>query len=159
MENQMSMEDKFMENVRLLLHDLSARLPYGVICEACGGHMRPGRLSAIDVAEWDRDIRPLCEIVVDEETMEVDGHEIDDLRPYLYPLDKSIGKHREEMERCGAIAPFLGVGEGGRAHSIPGHPVSYITFCLKHHIDYLGLIDIGWAVKITEENDPYKEKV
>lgn len=124
------MTDLFMQNVRLLLRDLSARLPYGVVCEACCGEMRQGRLSAIDVADWDEDVRPLCDIIVNEETMETDNHEIDDLRPYLYPLNK--------------------------AHNIPDDPVAYVGFCLEHHIDYLGLIDIGWAVEITKENNPYK---
>ena len=150
------MEDKFMQNVRLLLRDLSARLPYGVVCEACGGHMRQGRLVSIDVTDWDEDVRPLCDIVVKEDPQKIDCHEIDDLRPYLYPLEKGIRKYRDEMERCGAIAPFLGVGVSGKPHNIPGSPVAYVGFCLEHHIDYLGLIDIGWAVEITEENNPYK---
>lgn len=152
------MEDKFMQNVRLLLRDLSARLPYGVVCEACSGEMRRGRLTGIDVSDWDEDCRPLCEILVDEETMEIDGHEIDDLRPYLYPREKGIKKYREDMEECGAIEPFFCIGRDGKAHSVPGYPVAYVGFCLENHIDYLGLLDIGWAVEITEENNPYIQK-
>lgn len=153
------MEERFIQNVRMLLRDLSARLQYGVVCEACGGEMKSGRLTAVDVTEWDGDLRPMCDIVVDEETLETERHEIDGLRPYLYPLDKYIWKHRDEMEKCGAIAPFLGAREDGTGYAIPGAPVAYIGYCLEHHVDYLGLIDIGWAIEVTEENDPYKKKI
>lgn len=198
------MTDWFMQNVRLLLRDLSTRLPYGVVCEACGGHMRSDRLANIDVADWDEDVRPLCDIVVNEETLETDSHEIDDLRPYLYPmsmLDQYIyvgGERFMPLQRIAEIharqepEPFKftrteivkdeNTGEicvnvyAKEIYCDNSEQEAFITlwnkknfdpalmnvaltdFCVENHLDYRGLIDIGWAVEVTEENNPYKTK-
>ena len=139
----MNQEDK-----KLLLTDLSARLPYGV--KVYAGEDIAMTLKQIDY-------KGFCE-----------SWENEDFKchsrwmfPYLRPMSSMTDD--EENEWCGLnIDPLLeAVNEKHtriedlmlRAKSIY-NPLDWLN---AHHFDYRGLIERGLAIAVTEENNPYKE--
>lgn len=130
----MTQEDK-----ELLLRDLCARLPYGVICEIL---FVKEELKADYIKYLQKDT-----------TFQI--------KPYLRPMS-SMSKE-EEDEWCGLnIDPLLeAVGERHtrvedlmlRAKS-QYKPTEWLN---AHHFDYRNLIEKGLAIEVTEENNPYKK--
>lgn len=132
----------------LLLRDLCARLPYGVVIqEKC--------------LEHDETFFPYAE---NNKVVNIDVHEdlvitgggswyyIEDIKPYLFPMlsmteeQKSFfeNKHIEADDYLGIIAPF----------SLVDCEEWDEVFCWlnKNHFDYRGLIPIGLAIDATNLN-------
>ena len=120
----MNQEDK-----QLLLIDLCARLPYGVICDI---------------------YNEKCTIT---EKLLIGGlsHFCDDtiaVRPYLRPMSSMTEEERfEYLNTCG--------NEMDNAFSFPRY--SGIDWLNAHHFDYRGLIPKGLAIEVTDKNSLYKE--
>ena len=117
----MTQEDK-----QLLLKDLCARLPYGVICDI---------------------YNDTCTI---KEKLLFGGisHFADDticVKPYLRPMSSMTEEEEEEYNSLNAY-------EGG---FFP-HTEEAFDYLNKNHFDYRGLIPKKLAIELTEENNPYK---
>lgn len=121
----MTQEDK-----ELLLKDLSARLPYGVVIQITSD-------GGIVEASYDMrlDARLLADFL----------HSEDDFKPYLRPM--SLMTEEEEAEICGLIDNYEAL------YGIDKCTVfcSEITDWLNaHHFDYRGLIEKGLAIEAPE---------
>lgn len=116
------------EEKDLLLKDLCARLPYGVVY-----HRNDGaniKLNAIDVE------RGLLNYTDDIEEREC--------KPYLRPMSSMTEEEKIDYQ---AFFNYDGVE----------YPEEYIDWLNKHHFDYRGLIEKGLAIEVNESNNPYKE--
>ena len=127
------------EEKDLLLQDLSARLPYGVILNCCN-----------TIGE-----KLTC---IDENGLINHDYDINECKPYLFPLSSMDEKQLEELgiERdkdLFLLAQGLKrIGEGDK--SIRGRIITYnaVNWCNKHHFDYRGLIPMGLANDATRLN-------
>ena len=127
----MTQEDK-----QLLLVDLCARLPYGVMCvfsEPPYGEitepLRMGGLRAFIEDKWN-------------------------VKPYLRPMSSMTEEERTYYEDRW----FEGyhARHGDDMVSEPEIP-DYIDWLNAYHFDYRGLLERGLAIEVTEDNNPYKE--
>jgi len=122
------------EEKDLLLKDLCARLPYGVIVQwnKCDNPWVPdGKFKAED---FDHLASPFYEI-----------------KPYLRPMSSMTEEEKiESLE-------FAWEDDYGRLASYNENISKYIDWLNKHHFDYRNLIEKGLALEVTEENNPYKE--
>ena len=140
----MNQEDK-----ELLLKDLCARLPYGVEADCVGEYVKikyidPHRstayISNLGKTKWESIevitpyLRPM-ESMDEEEDNESNGLNID-------PLLEAVGERHTRIEDL-----ML------RTKS-QYNPVDWLN---AHHYDYRGLIPMGLAIEVIEENNPYKE--
>ena len=131
----MTQEDK-----KLLLTDLSARLPYGVKI----------RLGDYDyqVCGYDSEKEMPVKIWYYYDSNIILKSYIDihltDYRPYLRPMSSMTEEEKIDYQ---AFFNYDGVE----------YPEEYIDWLNAHHFDYRGLIEKGLAIAVTEKNNPYKE--
>ena len=134
----MTQEDK-----ELILKELCARLAYGVICSTPEGD---GHLCSINQTifgnEYGINIKATKRSYFSDRECEI--------RPYLRRLSSMT--EEEKIESLN----FAWEDDYGRLASYNENIPKYIDWLNVHHIDYRGLIDMGLAVEVTEENNPYK---
>ena len=108
------------EELLLLLQDLCARLPYGVICQVDDGAagLNDGKIIEIDISK---------EFVRLDADYYWDAY-IDDVRPYLRPMSSMTEEEKEEYQ---AFFNYDGVE----------YPEEYIDWLNAHYFDYRGLIE------------------
>lgn len=128
------------ENKQLLLQDLCARVPYGVKCRYnCvipGERIAISKANAVDVLTG---IEPMYDghigfRVGADKINALEG----DIRPFLRPMSSMTEEEKDEL-----------------AHY--DNCIQRTDFFYSHHIDCRGLIEKGLAVKVTKENNPYKD--
>ena len=131
----MTQEDK-----DLLLKDLSARLPYGVI------------MTNIELCETHYPLT--CEDLHDA-MYEEDWDDV----PYLRPMDSMT--EEEKVEYYNTMDKET---QRNYPNSCDFSESVYYSNTIKtfdwlnvHHFDYRGLIPKGLAIEVTEKNNPYKE--
>ena len=140
----MTQEDK-----QLLLADLSARLPYGVICDCL--HDYHTKASAID-AEDSTVYYPYCD----------EWESIEYCKPYLRPMssmttDEEYEYYQIRKRNSDKSLSLMGCSDHLQQLLFPiivG--TESIDWLNAHHFDYRGLIEKGLAIAVTEENNPYK---
>ena len=117
------------EEKELLLRDLCARLPYGVIIKHKDEHGRSidARLVGYN-GDW-------FNYYIDDLCFHLKIHEF---KPYLRPIHKLTKEELEELE-------FLTDSD-------------YVDYCNKHHIDYRNLIPKGLALEAPEGMYNIKKK-
>lgn len=126
------------EDRELLLKDLSARLPYGVIIE---GLEHPEIMT----------IKHLAIISV----MTTEPY-----KPYLRSMSSMTKEEEKEYNS------FI-IGQQPLDCDFSAYPIeykilyeddidSYIDWLNAHHFDYRGLIEKRLAIAVTEKNNPYK---
>ena len=132
----------------LLLKDLCARLPYGVYYK----HFT-----------WDDEREEECIIAAKIYSINSDGYVkncyddetvyIDNVHPYLFPLSSITIEQEQELLKLG-----VSYGEYALHDDIRGLGIMvdeayiFFEFCYKHHIDFLGLIEMGLAIDATGLN-------
>lgn len=128
------------ENKNLLLKDLCGRLPYGVKVQFSYIFTSPAILKGIDKDFIECDIA-VCEL--------------EDVKPYLFPLSSMTEEQYKSLEELGILSNCSHSYEYVNPHI---HGVSFIfkefkTYSLeliewlnKNHFDYRGLIEKGLAV-------------
>ena len=140
----MTQEDK-----KLLLKDLCARLPYGVMCYGV----------TMDMDEDENYLRKgvtgtLCEIHKYESKCcyglvgLMNECNIETIKPYLRPMSSMTDEERiEYLNACGneMANPLSSPRYGG------------IDYLNSIHVDYRGLIPKDLAIEVTKENNPYKD--
>lgn len=127
------------EEKQLLLKDLCARLPYGVIVHEEWDYQNPG-VKERTKKEEDRIMN--CYDLVSIET----------IRPYLRPMSSM-----DEIERgfFRLVSSHQTVPDGFGS-DVEMYSLKCIDWLITHHFDYLGLIPMGLAIEVTEENNLYK---
>ena len=120
---------------KLLLKDLCARLPYGVVCDI---------------------YNDTCTI---KEKLLIGGlsHFCDDtiaVRPYLRPMSSMTKDEQKEFVEfhCVTLCPII--MDSCLTIENEGNMFDWLN---AHHFDYRGLIEKGLAIEVTEENNPYKK--
>ena len=124
----MTQEDK--NKKLLLLKDLSARLPYEVICKIAANDkpcLGDHKLSTF----WLDKVTDICY----------------EIKPYLRPMSSMTEVERLDFHEIQRYNVF---------YSTKGH-YTEVDWLLEHHFDFRGLIEKGLAIAVTEENNPYKE--
>ena len=125
------------EELLLLLQDLCARSPYGVICQVDNGAagLNDGKIIEIDISK---------EFVRLDADYYWDAY-IDDVRPYLRPMSSMTEEEKEEYHKlCDSY------------YGIYFDSVLSIDWLNAHYFDYRGLIPRGLAIAVTKENNPYE---
>lgn len=128
------------EEKQLLLVDLCARLPYGVVCN--DNRHGSGRVTNIDISP---DIEQKNGKVV---VYYFDFDEYGDLKnckPYLRPMSSMTEEEEDEWWEF-----------DNKNTIVETHSYS-IDWLNAHHFDYRNLIERGLAIAVTEENNPYKK--
>ena len=135
----MTQEDK-----KLLLKDLCARLPYGVIVSVTDGTIKyEAYIESISYKYIQ--VSPVSGSVFTPYTF----YKISEIKPYLRPMSSMTEEEKIE---------YLDIDNG--SYSCPmdyAHiPASErIDWFNAHHFDYRGLIEKGLAIAVTPENNPY----
>ena len=116
------------ENKELLLKDLSSRLPYGV------------KISVNDKVESLQGINISDNVVEYGSFLSCD---IEDVKPYLFPLSSMTEEQRKEFDTTLKYLP---------AEEIDVWTLDTYDWCDKNHFDYRGLIPKGLATDATNLN-------
>ena len=129
------------EEIKLLLKDLSARLPYGVICKwKNDGYSGGGEL--IDICKvktskgyiyWD------C--YFEDEN---DDIPIEIVKPYLRPMSSMTEEEAMEYANCGNI-----IANSPQNNYLIPNP-NCVDWLNSHHFDYRGMIEKGLAIEASE---------
>lgn len=145
------------EEKSLLLQDLCARLPYGLICDRLGKHYP---LVDIDIK------RELVYLLRDDNYVPYSILRGDIIKPYLRSLSSMTEEEREELEHLSE--EYFGkaldkqIQESFSSNRNESRILEYIASSViidwlnKHHFDYRNLIEKGLAIAVTKENNPYK---
>ena len=117
----------------LLLKDLCGRLPYGVkVIDDMG------RICTLTLGNTD-----LCSMFYGDDFDQ--GNTPSICKPYLRPMSSMTEEEKKEYhELCDSY------------YGIYFKSVESIDWLNAHHFDYRGLIPMGLAIEVTEENNPYK---
>lgn len=144
------------QDKKLLLMDLCARLPYGVMCNM--GLKYPLQLQRILVDKLDGNLLDFYE----------DGNDyqvyLSEVKPYLRSMSSMTEEEYKELRT------IINDWWNKELFTLTEEPMieyalSSINYTLnptlfdwlnKKHFDYRGLIKKGLAIKVTEENNPYK---
>lgn len=135
----MTMEDK-----QLLLKDLCARLPYGVFV-----HYHWSREGKTIDEDRELDFSDVETLKYNIENPQNDWCEIS-WKPYLRPILSMTKEEEDEYRKC----CFDDIADSG-VILVPAHRIDFLN---ANHIDYLGLIEKGLAIEVTEENNPYNHE-
>ena len=131
----MTQEDK-----NLLLIDLCARLPYEIIL-----------LSPNEKITYQTDGNTAAELLVEE-----------GWKPYLRPMSSMTDEEKKELLQISNFDSDIDEIYDSFIHFIERNLIdiadiaNFIDWLNEHHFDYRGLIKKGLAIKVTEENNPYK---
>lgn len=134
----------------LLLKDLCSRLPYGVkvqidlqsniyppmICKVCNIEFAENGGSFIGVEVSPDSYNEYREFLC---------------KPYLFPLGSITIEREKELSKLGYCEYALHDDTRGLGIMVD-EAYLFFEFCYKHHIDFLGLIDMGLAIDATGKN-------
>lgn len=129
----------------LLLKDLCARLPYGVIAKF--GDSNPSKITnitqCIDSDSW---------FVESEGEFDGMGCQINNVKPYLFPLSSMTEEQKEELDKYFDIDSKSLIDGYKNGLRCP-HPYFNVQdWFHKNHFDYRGLIPMGLAEDATGLN-------
>ena len=138
----------------LLIKDLSGRLPYGVWVEHIRTGMR-GHLHDLKVYPlYDKTDDHIYDYICSTDFLgDGDYFDIEAFKPLLFPLSSITIEQEKELLKFG-----VSYGEYALHDDIRGLGIMvdeayiFFEFCYKHHIDFLGLIEMGLAIDATGKN-------
>ena len=139
------------EQKELLIKDLCARLDTNLVCSIY-------RIDDYGVGYRDEILSGYCKGDIWDEFYFGDdcGIGIDNvskIKPYLFPLSSITIEQEKELSKLG-----VSYGEYALHDDIRGLGIMvdeayiFFEFCYKHHIDFLGLIEMGLAIDATDKN-------
>lgn len=153
----MTQEDK-----ELLLKDLSARLPYGVIC-----YWRIGSELTLNLTEYNGLLTCLNKVNIEGSnefywdcyfdcndsngnSFQNEDVQIDIVKPYLRPMSSMTTEERQFLLKFGTV----GMDENDKVFDVYPYGIertmSVIDFLNACHFDYRGLIEKGLALEAPE---------
>ena len=125
------------EEKQLLLKDLCARLPYGVIQVFEDNEYPPCAIIGYD-----------GEGFIDEEGW---SHRIGEFKPYLRPMVSMTEEEKKEFDDFCVIDVFVWDGNVEIGYKNQANIMSDgIDWLLEHHFDFKGLIEKGLALEAPE---------
>ena len=127
------------EEKDLLLKDLCARLPYGVMVKDRNGihKLTVGNTEFTDLFYSNK-----CNI-----------------KPYLRPMSSMTEKEKNQFDKFVCIDEDAWIGKSIKGYINQSMIMSDgVDWLNKHHFDHRGLIEKGLAIEVTEDNNPYKDK-
>lgn len=136
----MTQEDK-----DLLLRDLCARLPYGVIGavphydEDGEKALLQGKITGFNEGQIKFEYLPDCT----DDIGAYNWFDIDLAKLYLRPMSSMTEEEQLELSVVPIYARML------------DNATAQIDWLNAHHFDYRGLIEKGLAIEVTEDNNPY----
>lgn len=156
----MTQEDK-----DLLLKDLCAMLPYGVIVRHADylidsdgnytGQFWYKRGYLYNICRMDN----MTTTIIESEGSDEEGYEhICDLErslPYLRPMSSMTEKELKEFRACHCVYDLHPDFQPMMCNL--SNLTNMFNWLLSNHFDFLGLIPKGLAIEVTEENNPYRE--
>ena len=131
------------QDKELLLKDLCARLPYGVICHydtivpMVGKVKSYGRLYNISFF----DVKPCFQFHCNR-----DVFDFDNVKPYLFPLSSMTDEQKDEYHNT------CNVGLNRWGEEVYYDSDESIDWLNAHHFDHRGLIEKGLAIDATDKN-------
>lgn len=78
---------------------------------------------------------------------------IDTIKPYLRPMSSMTEEEEKEFNEQMYNAKPYSDGKSYNVYEVIGLDINYLN---AHHFDYFGLIEKGCAIRVTEDNNPYK---
>lgn len=135
----------------LLLRDLSARLPYGVICHIECEITLDSKINAISVPPFNYPYKA----DVHTGTCGLSWEHIQLAKPYLRPLTSMTDEEREEYRKFSYYGA-AGYRDNDFKEMVAVPSYEKIDWLNAHHFDYRGLIERGLAIKVTPDNNPYE---
>lgn len=78
---------------------------------------------------------------------------IDTIKPFIRPLSSMTKEEEKEFNEQIYNAKPYSDGKSYNVYEVIGLDINYLN---AHHFDYFGLIEKGCAIKVTEDNNPYK---
>ena len=127
----MTQEDK-----QLLIKDLCARLPYGVICKET---LSPG---TEEEETWTN-----IQLVGAAIELFMVSEEID-IKPYLRPMSSMTKEEKRDFEMRFRFSSIESIYISGYGYV---YNISIIDWFNEHHLDYRGLIPMGLALEAPDE--------
>ena len=147
------------EEKKLLLKDLSARLPYGVFCVGTTYELDDDgeRYIPVKVKDTLTEIHNYKLETASVRLGLISSCKLETVKPYLRPLSSITEEEENEFKKIFELE--LKAIESPEGHTIESAASSAfaIDFYNKHHFDYRGLIEKGLAIEATKENNPYKD--
>ncbi len=144
------------EEKKLLLKDLCARLPYGVMCNI--GLEYPLQLQRILVDRLDGILLDFYE----------DGNDyqvyLSEVKPYLRSMSSMTEEEKEELSHLLPKGWSVEIDKLNNFYFDINPSIfieidvflNIINWFNAHHFDYRGLIPMGLAIAVTKENNPYE---
>lgn len=143
------------EEKQLLLKDLSARLPYGVICSIYRidddeDGWRDEKLTGYYLNRYGYEFyfgeSPIC----------IDDNDISKIKPYLRPLSSMTEEEKKEFESFGWRVDELDNNYPWAHTGKIENVLLGLNWLNAYHFDYRGLIPMGLAFEVTKEYNPYE---
>lgn len=120
------------EEKDLLLQDLSARLPYGVILNCCN-----------TIGE-----KLTC---IDENGLINHDYDINECKPYLFPLSSMTEEQKENLDKViqeDSKEAIEAIRNNDKMFHAPWRAIDWLN---ANHFDYRGLIEKGLAIDATNK--------
>ena len=118
------------EQKDLLLKDLCARMPYGVILNCC------------------KTVNETLTLI-DYKGLVNNDYDIDKVKPYLFPMSSMTEKQKEEFNTQSLKLQLQVIDEEIMYEKATEFEVDFYN---KHHLDWRGLIPLGLAIDATNLN-------
>lgn len=119
------------EDKQLLFKDLCARLPYYPKCEM---------IDELRVVNNEKDPSYISSLFPKHIEL-FSYHNNFTIKPYLRPMSSMTDDEEEEYRKINLFGTHWG----------------FVDWCNKKHFDYRGLIQLGLAIEVTKDNNPYEE--
>lgn len=133
------------EDKELLLKDVCSRLPYKLVCEV--KYKEEGKYKTSNMV--------LSGVFTNEAyfTSKEGSIYSTDYKPYLFPLSSITIEQEKELSKLGVSYGEYALHDDIRGLGIyVDEAYIFFEFCYKHHIDFLGLIEMGLANDATGLN-------
>ena len=80
----------------------------------------------------------------------------EEAQPYLRPMSSMTEEECVEISKIDALIENIGEIIQNLPYYMEIASVKQVDWLNAHHFDYRGLISMGLAIEVTEENNPYK---
>lgn len=130
---------------KLLLIDISARLPYGLICQ----------VSYKEDGTWHKKDMIMEGVFPEESYFTTDRGSTysNELKPYLRPLTSLT---EDELKEYNSFSSYGASGVSNEFRIIRVPNFLQLDWLNANHVDYRGMIEKDLAIAVTEDYDPYK---
>ena len=135
----------------LLIKEISSRLPYGIKVQVFGWDEEKGEV-AVPLKVYS--INTDGYISLEYNHYDVESVYIEDCLLYLRPMSSMTEEEIIELNNIPSTKNYTIIKD-----DLPWDVANYkqIDWLNAHHLDFRNLIERGFAIAITEENNPYKK--